>query len=263
MRRLPTYLLVDTSDSMQGEPIEAVANGLGVLSSVLQKDPQAIESVWLSVITFGRKAEQKIPLTELTEFKVPVFATGGQRMLGAALNLVCDCWAHEVNHGASGQPGDFSPLVFILTDGVPDDLAAKDLERFRSIHWGCAVSCAAGPGADKRLLEKITPECVVELATADQASLSAFFKWTSISYPVRGLTERPSEALPKAEPVQIDENDAWYEERDRGDEFGFDFYVGNRVWNNSKYECPSCHEVYPFRLRYCPSCRKMCFENRC
>ena len=33
MRRLPVYLLVDTSGSMSGEPIEAVKNGVQVLVS--------------------------------------------------------------------------------------------------------------------------------------------------------------------------------------------------------------------------------------
>ena len=41
MRRLPVYLLVDTSGSMHGEAIEAVRNGLQVLVSALRQDPYA------------------------------------------------------------------------------------------------------------------------------------------------------------------------------------------------------------------------------
>jgi len=43
------------------------------------------------------------------------------------------------------------------------------------------VSCAAGSGADTKLLDQITPECVVALDTADSASIAAFFKWVSSS----------------------------------------------------------------------------------
>jgi uncharacterized protein YegL len=39
MRRLPVYLLLDTSGSMHGEPIEAVKNGMQILLSTLRQDP--------------------------------------------------------------------------------------------------------------------------------------------------------------------------------------------------------------------------------
>ena len=42
MSRLPVYLLLDTSGSMSGEPIEAVKNGVQVLHSTLRKDPYAL-----------------------------------------------------------------------------------------------------------------------------------------------------------------------------------------------------------------------------
>ena len=41
MRRLPVYLLLDTSGSMSGTPIQAVNNGLQVLVSKLRQDPFA------------------------------------------------------------------------------------------------------------------------------------------------------------------------------------------------------------------------------
>ena len=44
-RRLPVFLLLDTSGSMRGEPIQAVNNGLQVLISALRQDPYALESV--------------------------------------------------------------------------------------------------------------------------------------------------------------------------------------------------------------------------
>lgn len=44
MRRLPVYLLLDTSGSMYGEPIEAVKNGVQVLVSTLRQDPYALET---------------------------------------------------------------------------------------------------------------------------------------------------------------------------------------------------------------------------
>lgn len=181
MRRLPVYLLVDVSGSMYGEPIESVKNGLQMLISALRKDPQALETAYLSVITFGSNAQQITPLTELSTFHLPEIAAGGCTVLGEALKLVCKCRDNEVNKTTATQKGDWRPMVFILTDGVPTDDPTEGISEFRARKWGASVCCAAGPGADKNLLDKITPECVVELATADQATLSAFFKWVTAS----------------------------------------------------------------------------------
>src|SRR4028119_2286837 len=52
MRRLPVYLVLDCSGSMTGEPMEAVRQGMKTLLGELKSDPQALETVYLSVITF-------------------------------------------------------------------------------------------------------------------------------------------------------------------------------------------------------------------
>jgi uncharacterized protein YegL len=181
MRRLPVYLLVDVSGSMSGEPIESVRNGLQMLVAALRKDPQALETAYLSIITFSSKAKQVVPLTELSLLQIPEMTAGGCTVLGEALELVCDCREKEVIRTTAEQKGDWRPMVFLLTDGVPTDDPSEGIDRFRSLKWGATVSCAAGPGADKDLLEAVTPKCVVELASADQTTLSAFFKWVTAS----------------------------------------------------------------------------------
>ena len=90
MRRLPVYLLLDTSGSMNGEAIEAVKNGVQVMISSLRQNPQAIETAFISVITFGSEATQLMPLTDLASFQMPDIKAGGTTSLGAALNLVAN-----------------------------------------------------------------------------------------------------------------------------------------------------------------------------
>lgn len=43
MRRLPVYLLVDTSESMVGTAIESVQSGLGVMMRALPKAPMRLK----------------------------------------------------------------------------------------------------------------------------------------------------------------------------------------------------------------------------
>src|SRR3954466_7590681 len=90
-RRLPVYLVLDCSGSMTGEPIEACRQGLKALLADLRSDPQALETAYLSVITFSNSAQQVCPLTELTSFTEPDLNAGGVTALGEALNVLERC----------------------------------------------------------------------------------------------------------------------------------------------------------------------------
>ncbi len=180
MRRLPVYLLLDCSGSMFGEPIEAVKNGVQVLVSTLRQDPYALETAFLSIITFDSNARQVTPLTELSAFQQPSIQANGCTALGEALALLAQKADQEVTKTTTEKKGDWKPLVFIMTDGEPTDDLNKGLAEFRKCKWGMVVACAAGAGANTDTLKKIT-ECVVSLDTADSATIKAFFKWVSAS----------------------------------------------------------------------------------
>ncbi len=180
MRRLPVYLLLDTSGSMYGEPIEAVKNGVQVLVSTLRSDPYALETAYLSIITFNSTAQQVTPLTELSSFQQPIIDAGGCTALGEALALLANKVDTEVVKTTAEVKGDWKPLVFIMTDGEPTDDLNKGLVEFKKRKFGMVVACAAGQGANTDTLKKIT-ECVVQLDTADSATIKSFFKWVSAS----------------------------------------------------------------------------------
>ncbi|WP_436487829.1 vWA domain-containing protein [Chitinophaga sp. ARDCPP14] len=180
MRRLPVYLLLDTSGSMNGEPIEAVKNGVQIMINSLRQNPQAIETAFISIITFDSSARQVVPLTDLASFQMVDIKATGTTALGEALQLVSNCIDHEVAKTTTEKKGDWKPLVFIMTDGIPTDNWQSGLTAFKQRKVAYTIACAAGSGADTVILKQITDN-VLSLDTADSQSIARFFAWVTAS----------------------------------------------------------------------------------
>lgn len=180
MRKLPVYVLLDTSASMEGGPMTALEVGVRTLVSALRQDPLALETVHLSVITFDRQARQVVPLTEIATFIPPQLVTGPATALGDALKLVALRSDIEVARTSADVKGDWKPMVFIMTDGMPTDDWQSGLVEFKKRKFGAVVACAAGRDARTDILKKIT-DTVVEIDTADSTTLLSFFRWVSAS----------------------------------------------------------------------------------
>ncbi len=208
-RRLPVYLVLDVSGSMDGEPIEATRMGLRMLLDDLQSNPQALETVWLSVITFGSSARQVVPLTEIGAFTEPTLTIEGSTNLADALKLLKNRIETEVRKNTASQKGDWKPLIFLMTDGCPDagwEPAADELKKLKP---GNIVACAAGPGADDKVLKRIT-EIVIRMQDCSAGSLGAFMKWmtdsitrTSVSVGTKGEAAIDLPALPADKGIVI------------------------------------------------------------
>lgn len=182
MRRLPVYFLLDTSGSMYGEPIHALNNALSGMVNSLRSDPQALDSLWLSIITFDREVKELVPLTELALFQLPEITCpqSGPTHTGKGLELLFDKVRNNVRKGNTTQKGDWKPLLFLFTDGAPNDkqLYAEMIPKIKGLNFGAIVCCAAGKLADNSLLKELTND-VVHLDTVDSQTLKQFFKWVS------------------------------------------------------------------------------------
>lgn len=184
MRRLPVYILLDTSGSMRGEPIHSVNVGLQSMLSALRQDPYALESVHLSIITFDLEAKVYLPLTpldqvQLTDIDVP---SAGATFMGAALELLAEQVAQHLQKSTDEIKGDWRPLLFVMTDGSPSDVYAyqQAIPVIQQLNFASIVACAAGPKAKQEHLLQLTDKVVV-LDTMDAASFAGFFKWVSAS----------------------------------------------------------------------------------
>jgi len=128
-RRLPVYLLIDTSGSMRGEPIAAVNNGLDTMIGALKQDPQALENVHLTLITFDIEAKVVHDMTPLDSLLVQPLDTpqSGPTHMGEALEEVLKRVPEDVRKGSETEKGDYQPLLFIMTDGKTKPFAVGEL----------------------------------------------------------------------------------------------------------------------------------------
>jgi len=188
-RRLPVYILLDTSGSMRGEPIHSVNVGLQAMLSALRQDPYALESVHLSIITFDIEAREYLPLTPLDQVQLGEITApdAGATFMGAALELLIQLVDKQVRKSSDEAKGDWRPLMFLMTDGSPSDLHAyrEAIPELKSRNFASILACAAGPKAKQQYLLELTDR-VVTLDTMDAAAFASFFKWVSASVAVGG-----------------------------------------------------------------------------
>lgn len=178
-RRLPVYLLLDTSGSMAGAPIVAVNNGVGLLYRELLNNPIAVEMVWMSVITFAQTAT-RYPLTELGKFTPPVLTANGPTALGAALRELVRALDADTIPNTQDRKGDYRPLIFLLTDGAPTDEWQSAVAALKARPTGAVVALGCGDEVKSDVLKEITNN-VLLMRDVNADSLQEYFRWVSAS----------------------------------------------------------------------------------
>lgn len=183
MRRLPVYILLDCSESMVGDAINSVQHGLEVLLDTLRTDPHALETAWVSIITFNTKAEQLIPLTELTEIQTPKLKVRPGTSLGKALSLLQNCIQGEVKKTTRETRGDYRPLVFLLTDGQATDdwsMVKSAVDSFTEPKVANFYSIGCGDDVDYGVLTELS-DAVFKLSDMTPENMRKLFIWLTAS----------------------------------------------------------------------------------
>lgn len=182
MRRLPVYFVIDVSESMVGEPIAQVEEGMRAIIQELRSDPYALETVFVGILVFAGKPLLLTPLTELYKFYPPAFPIGSGTSLGEALRALMREMDTSVQKTTMQAKGDWKPLIFLFTDGAPTDQpdAAIDAWNAKYRRQCSLIAVALGEGANLSHLHALTPD-VLRLKDATPEAFKQFFKWVTAS----------------------------------------------------------------------------------
>ncbi|MDR1593111.1 MAG: VWA domain-containing protein [Prevotellaceae bacterium] len=182
MRRLPVYFLIDVSESMIGEPVGLVQDGMASIIKELRTDPYALETVYVSIIVFAGKPQKITSLTELYNFYPPKLPVGGGTSLGKALDFLMNDVSNSVKKTTLEEKGDWKPIIFLFTDGNPTDNFDKSFERWNQKYrrGSNLIVVSIGQDADTNIFGKITDN-VLMLNNPDAESFKKFFKWVTAS----------------------------------------------------------------------------------
>ena len=182
--RIAYALLLDTSFSMAGSPIEELNKGFEVFCREIKDDELAAKRAEIAVITFGGQPQMVVPFTEGRDLQARTLTADGATPLGQALNMALDQLAQQKSAYKQAGLEYYRPWLFVLTDGQPTDgevfaAAAARVRDAEEKHQVSVFGIGIGEGADLGRLQDLSAKRPpVRLAGL---SFREFFSWLSAS----------------------------------------------------------------------------------
>src|SRR5262249_33858025 len=182
--RCPCVLILDTSQSMDGEPIAALNRGLHVFRDELLAVPLARKRVEVAVITFGADVQVMQDFVTADGFQPPQLQAEGETPLCTAIVRALDLVEkRKERYRVNGVPYS-RPWLFLITDGMPQgdtlETTRQAVQRLRTAEEsGKAAFYAVGvEGANMKLLTRLSVRPPLKL---EGLRFGELFAWLSAS----------------------------------------------------------------------------------
>jgi len=127
--RCPCVLLLDTSGSMQGAPLDAMLAGLEAFRFDLAVDPLAARRVEIAVVAFDNRIRVVQDFVPPDRFDIPFLSAEGMTHVGAAIDKALDMVEERKARYRAYDVAYYRPWIFLVTDGEPQGEAPEAVEK--------------------------------------------------------------------------------------------------------------------------------------
>lgn len=200
--RCPCVILLDTSQSMRGERIEALADGLVSFRKALLDDLLASLRVEVAIVTFNSRIETVQQFATPDRMKLPPLRAAGKTHMGSAILHALEMVESRKEQYRANDIDYYRPWIFLLTDGAPQGEAESVLDqateeiRVLEEHKGLCFFAVGFGDADMKRLARVSVRPPVQMR---ELKFDDLFLWVSKSVRSAASGEDAQEPLPPPE----------------------------------------------------------------
>jgi uncharacterized protein YegL len=167
-QKCPVVLLLDTSGSMQGQPIDELNKAIAKLKDDILEDPLLTNRLEVGIVAFDDDARVERAIDLVTpETALPTLSVGGTTNLVAGMEKAIEMVEERKTFYKSNGEQYYRPFIVLFTDGAPtntpDQIEAldqkiqsmSDSKKFVFLPFGVE-------GADMQLLAKLAAQTTDE-----------------------------------------------------------------------------------------------------
>lgn len=180
--RCACMLVLDTSGSMDGAPLDALNEGVRDFIACVQNDEVARYSVEIGVITFGGQVREISAMTPVHQIdQIEKLMSQGDTPMGRAVELALQRLEERKQQYKQAGTSYYQPWLVIMSDGAPSDnwnTAAEQACRLDQEKRMVVLPIGVGSSADLAKLARFSQRGAKQL---DGLKFDAFFQWLSAS----------------------------------------------------------------------------------
>lgn len=179
--RVAVCLVLDTSGSMVGEPIDELNKGVKLFIDAIKNDDIAKYAAEIAIVTFGGEVEVYSDFQNIENLQFRDFYANGSTPMEEAVLQAIDLLETRKQEYADAGVDYYQPWMVIMSDGHPDSPTNQSSSITYEMASKRKLSCfqlGIGDQADMQTLARFSPRKPLKLKGLN---FEGFFEWLSKS----------------------------------------------------------------------------------